>query len=137
MDAYGCFGALSCAFHRAQVIRPASVRRDHERMADAERKKLGSLGLFRTVGDKQSVIERLPGHFLKRHWDMFALIRAVRVVYVTRGGDKKARLPVGTCQRWHQLRGLYLSLQSRLHSPGGIGFGSTHSPPPRLSRLSF
>ena len=49
MTAYGCFGALSCRFHCAQVIEAASTRRDHERKADGERRELGSLGQLRTV----------------------------------------------------------------------------------------
>lgn len=51
MAADVCVGALSCACHRAQVIRPAPARCDHERRADAERRELGSLVLFRAVLD--------------------------------------------------------------------------------------
>ena len=43
----GCVGTLSCAFHRAQVTRPASARVITERKADGERRELGSWGLFR------------------------------------------------------------------------------------------
>ena len=51
MDAYECFGALSCAFHRVQVIKPAPARPDRNRRAEARRRELGSLGQFRTVED--------------------------------------------------------------------------------------
>jgi len=85
-----CCCALSCAFHRAHVIRSAPARRDCEHRADAERRELGSLGPLRTVAEKPSVIERRPGHSLKRRWDMFALTRGVPVVYITRGGTSHA-----------------------------------------------
>ena len=49
MTAHGCFGALSCAFHRAQGITPAPTQRDHERRATRRRKELGSWGQLRTV----------------------------------------------------------------------------------------
>jgi len=42
-------GALSSAFHRIQMIKPASARRDHERRVNEARRELGSLGLVRTV----------------------------------------------------------------------------------------
>jgi hypothetical protein len=51
MAADGCFGALKWSFHRAQMIKPASARRDHERRAKKMRRELGSLGQFRTAGD--------------------------------------------------------------------------------------
>lgn len=49
MDAYGCFGALSCAFHRAQVIKAAAIRRDRERRAKRRGRELGRLRLFKAV----------------------------------------------------------------------------------------
>jgi hypothetical protein len=49
MAADVCFGALSCAFHRAQVTSSAPAQRDYERRAKRRRRELGSLGQLRTV----------------------------------------------------------------------------------------
>jgi hypothetical protein len=49
MTADECGGALLCAFHRAQVIKPTSARHSREHRAEGTRKELGSLGQLRTV----------------------------------------------------------------------------------------
>ena len=56
MTADVCVGALSCAFHRAQVIKPAPARRDYERRAKRTRRELGSWGLFGTVEDSRNPV---------------------------------------------------------------------------------
>jgi hypothetical protein len=74
------------SIHAVALVRTGldSLGRDHERRARRRRKELGSLGLFRTVGDRPSLIECQIGHSLQQRWDMFALTRDIREVYVTR-----------------------------------------------------
>lgn len=69
--------ALSCACHRAQVIKTGPARGDHERRAMREKRELGSWGLFRTVGDKQPFIAQRVVHFVRQRRNMVVLTQSV------------------------------------------------------------
>lgn len=104
----------------------------------------------------QGLLERRDGHSLKRRWDTFALTRGGRMVYGRIGETRHAtrrrdtststlcipwipadidsiRMPWGRFKCGIRYEDLIYFYQV-LHSRGGIGFGSTHSP--RLSTFA-